>query len=113
MSELDAVAITVAPAFFASWIAAMPTPPAPAWISTVCPAFNPPALNRQSCAVANATGTQAASAVASPSGMAQTIAAGTARWCACEPLAFSVTTRSPSLRPVTFAPIARTVPAAM
>ena len=36
-SSLDAVAITVAPARFASWIAAMPTPPAPAWISTVSP----------------------------------------------------------------------------
>ena len=31
-SSLDAVASTVAPARLASWIAAMPTPPAPAWI---------------------------------------------------------------------------------
>ena len=32
-SSLDAVASTVAPARLASWIAAMPTPPAPAWMS--------------------------------------------------------------------------------
>ena len=36
-SSLDAVANTVAPAAFASWIAARPTPPAPAWTSTVSP----------------------------------------------------------------------------
>ena len=36
-SSLDAVASTVAPARLASWIAARPTPPAPAWMSTVSP----------------------------------------------------------------------------
>ena len=58
-SSLDAVASTVAPARFASWIAAMPTPPAPAWISTVSPACRWPNSKRQSSAVPNATGTHA------------------------------------------------------
>ena len=34
-----AVAKTSAPMCWASWIAAIPTPPAPAWISTLSPAF--------------------------------------------------------------------------
>ena len=37
-SGLPAVAKISAPALCASWIAASPTPPAAAWISTVCPA---------------------------------------------------------------------------
>ena len=37
----------------------MPTPPAPAWISTVSPACRWPNSNRQSSAVPNATGTHA------------------------------------------------------
>ena len=36
-----AVAKTSAPRWRASWIAAMPTPPAPAWIRTFSPAFSP------------------------------------------------------------------------
>ena len=38
----DTVAITVAPAACASWIAPDPTPPAAPWISTVCPFFTFP-----------------------------------------------------------------------
>ena len=44
LSSLDAVAITVAPARLASWMAAMPTPPAPAWTSTVSPRPQVPEL---------------------------------------------------------------------
>ena len=103
-SSLDAVEITVAPACLASWIAAMPTPPAPAWIRTVCPASRLPAVNRHSWAVPNATGTQAAGAASSPSGIGQVDIAGTARFAACEPATFRVTTRSPTARSSTPAP---------
>ena len=68
-SRLDAVASTVAPARFASWIAATPTPPAPAWISTVSPVVRWPNSNRQSSAVPNATGTQAHLTMSPPSGI--------------------------------------------
>ena len=71
----------------------MPTPPAPAWIRTVCPACRLPAVNRHSSAVPNATGTQAAAAASSPSGIGQVVIAGTARLAACDPAALSVTTR--------------------
>ena len=46
LSSVDAVASTVAPARLASWMAAMPTPPAPAWISTVSPACRPTELEQ-------------------------------------------------------------------
>ena len=51
---------TLAPAALASWIAASPTPPAPAWTSTVSPACRWPNSNRQSSAVPNSIGTPAA-----------------------------------------------------
>src|SRR6266536_1057943 len=47
-SSLDAVASTVAPARFASWMAARPTPPPPAWIKTVSPACKWPNSNKLS-----------------------------------------------------------------
>ncbi len=71
LGALDAVASTVAPARLASWMAAMPTPLAPAWTSAVSPAWRRPNSNRQSSAVPNGTGTQAASSVVTPSGMIQ------------------------------------------
>ena len=81
-SSLEAVEITVAPACFASWIAAIPTPPAPAWMSTVCPSSRFAAVNRHSCAVPNATGMHAAAAGSSPSGTRQVMIAGTTRFSA-------------------------------
>ena len=72
-SSLDAVASTSdAPAALASWMAARPTPLAPAWISTDSPACRWPNSNRQSSAVPNSIGTAAASSIDSPSGMANT-----------------------------------------
>ena len=76
---LEAVEITVAPACLASWIAAIPTPPAPAWIRAVSPATRCPNSKRQSSAVPKGTGTQAAWSVANPSGIFQANDAGTAR----------------------------------
>jgi hypothetical protein len=37
-----AVPYTSAPTSFAIWVAAMPTPPAAAWISTRSPGLSPP-----------------------------------------------------------------------
>ena len=74
-SSLDAVASTVAPAALASWMAARPTPPAPAWTSTVSPARRWPNSNRQSSAVPYSIGTPAACSRERPSGTAQ-VAAG-------------------------------------
>ena len=68
-------------------------------------------MNRHSYAVPNATGTHAARAASSPAGIGQVMAAGTARLAACDPAAFSATTRSPTARPSTPAPTSLTVPA--
>ena len=104
--------MTVAPACFASWIAAIPTPPAPAWIRAVCPAERLPAVNRHSWAVPNATGMQAACAGSSPSGMGHVTAPGTDRRAACEPSWPSATTLSPTAGASTPPPTSLTVPAA-
>ena len=69
-------------------------------------------MNRHSWAVPTATGTQAAVAASSPSGISQVDIAGTARFEACEPAMFKVTTRSPTARSSTPAPTSATVPAA-
>ena len=55
----------------------MPTPPAPAWISTVSPACRWPNSNRQSSAVPNATGTHATAMMSAPSGTGHVTIAGT------------------------------------
>jgi len=110
-SSLEAVEITVAPACLASWIAAMPTPPAPAWIRAVWPSARFPAVKRHSYAVPNATGTDAARAASSPSGIGQVMIAGAIRLAACEPAKFSATTRSPTAGPSTPAATSLTTPA--
>ena len=92
-SRLDAVAITVAPARLASWIAATPTPPAPAWMSTVSPDCRWPNSNRQSWAVPNATGTHAHFTRSAPSGITHVITDGAAIIAACEPQSPVATTR--------------------
>ena len=104
--------MTVAPARFASWIAAIPTPPAPAWIRAVWPSDRLAAVNRHSCAVPNATGMQAALAGSSSSGIGHVTRAGTARRAACEPSWPSATTLSPTAGASTPAPTSLTVPAA-
>ncbi len=95
-SSLEAVASTGAPARLASWMAAIPTPLAPAWMSAVSPGWRRPNSNRQSSAVPKGTGTQAASSVVRPSGMAQQNGSPTARSSAWDPSRPTVTTRSPS-----------------
>jgi hypothetical protein len=109
-SSLPAVAITVAPARFASCTAAIPTPLAPAWIKTVSPFWSRPNSKRQSSAVPNGIGTHAATSTASPSGTTNVKPAGTATRSACEPCIMIATTRSPTLRSRTSAPTARIVP---
>ena len=69
-------------------------------------------MNRHSWAVPNATGTHAAVAASSPSGIGQVDIAGTARLAACEPAMFRATTRSPTAGSSTPAPTSITVPAA-
>ena len=92
------MASTRAPARLASWIAAVPTPLAPACTSTVSPAFRWPAWNRQSSAVPNATGITDALPMSNPSGTRQALRAGIERSSAWEPNAFTVATRSPTFR---------------
>ena len=101
----------MAPARLASWMAAIPTPLAPAWISTVSPAWSRPNSNRQSSAVPNGTGTHAASSVVRPAGISQQNGSATARSSAWEPSTPTVTTRSPGLSVTTPSPVVTTVPA--
>ena len=89
----------------------MPTPPAPAWTSAVSPACSRPNSKRQSSAVPNGTGTQAASSVGTPSGIFQAKGSGADRRSACEPSSPTVTARSPTANPRTSAPTSATVPA--
>jgi hypothetical protein len=96
----------------ASWIAAVPTPLAPAWISTVSPAFRWPNSNKQSSAVPNATGITEASLGLNPGGIGQALRAGTARSSACEPKALEVATFWPTLRLFTSDPTSTISPAA-
>ena len=110
-AALDAVPSTVAPARFASWTAATPTPPAAACTSTVSPACSRPNSKRQSCAVPKAMGTQAAATRSAPSGTFQTERDDTATSSACDPYGIVQTTRSPTpMRSPAEAPTSITVP---
>jgi len=72
-----AVPKTSAPAFDASWTAAVPTPPAAAWISTDSPSSRPPHSKRQAWAVRNWTGKPAASSKLIASGIGKSSCAST------------------------------------
>ena len=50
-SSVLTTAIVRAPYPFATWMLAVPTPPAAPWISTVSPAFSAPRSARANCAV--------------------------------------------------------------
>src|SRR5918994_1606417 len=104
--------VVIAPPPLASWTAARPTPPAPAWMSTVSPGCRPPNSNRQSWAVANSIGTPAASRTDSPSGSGHTDASGTLTNSACEPANIVATTGWPTDSLSTPSPTSRTTPAA-
>src|SRR5438876_71390 len=60
LSAVRVVAATLAPTSFPIWIAASPTPEAPAWMSTASPAERPPSTTRLTNAVRNASGMPAA-----------------------------------------------------
>ena len=62
------VTATRAPIALAIWIAAVPTPDAPAWTSAQRPLVSPPCTTSASHAVRNTSGTAAASARSSPAG---------------------------------------------
>ena len=63
-----------APIALAIWIAAVPTPDAPAWTSAQRPLVRPPCTTSASHAVRNTSGTAAASASGSPCGHRQRLA---------------------------------------
>ena len=54
--------MTVAPNDFAIWIAAVPTPDPPAWMSTAPPGASPPCATSASNAVIHTSGIEPASA---------------------------------------------------
>ena len=62
------VTATLAPIALAIWIAAVPTPEAPAWTSAHRPLVRPPCTTRASHAVRKTSGTAAASRRSSPGG---------------------------------------------
>ena len=69
LSSDPTVTSTRAPACRAIWMPAVPTPLAPAWMSTVSPASSRPSVNRVSLAVKKTSGTAAAFTKSQPSGM--------------------------------------------
>ena len=73
---------TRAPACFASWIAAVPTPEPAAWRRTTSPAARAPSRKRFRYAVNHASGTAAASSNESRSGIGISIDLGTATFSA-------------------------------
>ena len=103
-----AVANTSAPAARASWMAASPTPPAPAWTSTRSPAASPTRSNA-SAAVVKTTGTVARAAAGIPGGAGAT---SSARVITSGPKALnaSPTTRSPAATSATAGPTSTTRP---
>ncbi len=69
----DAVTAIRAPTAFAIWMAAVPTPEAPAWTSAVRPGVSPPWATSASNAVMNASGIAAASSMGDASGIDRSI----------------------------------------
>ncbi len=110
LAGVPAVAMIRAPASWANWIAARPTPPAPAWISTVSPAVNRATWPRAWWTVRKQIGRVAAAVRAMPSGTCSARSARTVTWDPMQPLA-SAAIRSPGVKAVTPAPTAVTVPA--
>ena len=69
---------TSAPRCLASWIAMLPTPPAPAWIKTFCPARRSPTCTSACQAVRATRGSDPASVAVIDRGRRATSASGTA-----------------------------------
>ena len=75
LSALPAVAMTRAPSAAPSWTAAEPTPPAPAWTSSVWPARSCPRSTRARCATWNGKKKAAAWMSSSPAGASNVMSA--------------------------------------
>lgn len=80
-----AVVATQAPARSANWMASVPTPPEPAWISTRWPGWSPPLSNSACHAVSPASGMPAASACEMLAGLIARSLALTAEYSAIVP----------------------------
>ncbi len=105
------VAVTRAPAIRASWVPAIPTPPAAPWTSTRSPTTSPAWVNSASCAVVNASGTPPAAIQSSSSGTgiaARSCTSASSPW---PPPPTTAMTRSPVSKRVTPRPAPTTSPA--
>ena len=91
--------------------AALPTPPAAPWTSSVSPVLRPAWVRIASCAVMNASGTAAAPGSSSASGTAATWRSCTTTRSASPPPPTRPKTRSPGFQSSTCAPQVSTVPA--
>src|SRR5699024_6804315 len=92
------VVSTLAPSSRASWIAVVPMPPVPPWISTVCPSPSPPSITRLDTTVAHTSTMPAASVRSMPSGTGSSWPSGTATTSAYPPPASRARTGSPVSR---------------
>ena len=90
--------ITFAPNAFANWIAASPSPLAPACTKTVSPSLICASRKRFRYAVANTSGSEAASAIDNPAGTGRTIPSGTAIFSAYPPPPSNAHTSSPAFQ---------------
>ena len=95
-SSFNTVVITLAPTLFAIGINTLARPLAPACISNVSPAFNPPSINKNKYAAAYTSGIAAASAIDNPFGIGINKPSGTAAYSAYPPPPKSAHTRSPT-----------------
>ena len=99
-----------APIALAIWIAAVPTPDAPACTSAHRPLLRPPCSTSASQAVMNTSGMAAPSSVATDSGMAISWRSWMAICSASQPPASMAITRSPGFHSLTRSPTAATTP---
>jgi hypothetical protein len=76
------VTITLAPKAFASWIAMVPMPDEPPWISSVSPVLSAPRSNTLCQTVISVSGMAAASIIDSDAGTAIAWAACAMQYCA-------------------------------
>ncbi len=110
-ASLRTVAVTRAPAAAASWIAAVPTPPAAPWIRTRSPSVRWPCVKRASWAVVKTSGTPPAAGQSSDAGTAISWRSWTTASSAWPPPPTIAITRSPIEKRVAPAPSRATSPA--
>ena len=95
LSGLRTVAVTRAPTLLPSWIAAVPTPPAPPCTSSRSPACRPACVKSASCAVVKTSGNPPAAGQSSWSGTGISTRSWTTASSACPPPPTIAITRSP------------------